>query len=150
MADILNTQNNMHKLFSTAPILLTAGLTFIRIIVGLFLIYHGWEVFDKDKINEYITWDVFKSSSSPSVMVYLGKGSELVAGFLLFFGLLTRVAAIIMVLTFLYISFFVGHGKIWYEDQYPFLFALFGCLFFFTGPGPLSIDQLIFMRTKHG
>ena len=138
----------MYKLFSTAPVLLPAGLTFIRIIIGFFLMYHGWEVFDKDKMNEYAAWDVFKGSSSPSVMVYLGKASELIAGFLLFCGLLTRVAAIIMILTFLYISFFVGHGKIWYDDQYPFLFALFGLFFFFTGPGKWSLDNLIFRSSK--
>jgi putative oxidoreductase len=138
----------MYKLFSINPILPKSGLTVIRIIVGLFLIYHGWEVFDKNKINEYITWDVFKRSSSPSLMVYIGKTSELVGGFLLLTGLFTRLACVIIILTFLYISFFVGHGKIWYEDQYPFLFVLLALVFFFTGPGILSIDQFILMRTN--
>jgi putative oxidoreductase len=36
----------------------------------------------------------------------------------------------------------VGHGRFWYEDQHPFLFALFGVLFFFTGPGAWSLDAL--------
>jgi uncharacterized membrane protein YphA (DoxX/SURF4 family) len=64
-------------------------------------------------------------------MAYLGKTAELVAGFLLAIGLFTRIAAVMIIGTFIYIPFFVGNGKILYEDQYPFLFALFGCVFFF-------------------
>ncbi len=138
----------MNKLFSTNPILPKSGLTVIRIIVGCFLVYHGWEVFDKNKMNEYIAWDVFKGSSSPSFMVYIGKSAELVAGFLLAIGLFSRIACIIIIGTFIYISCFVGHGKIWYEDQYPFLFALLGCVFFFTGPGKWSVDNLIVRSSK--
>jgi putative oxidoreductase len=138
----------MNKLFSTSPILPKGGLTIIRIIIGCFLIYHGWEVFDKDKMNEYAKWDIFKNASSPLFKVYAGKTAELIAGFLLAIGLFTRVACLIIVGTFIYIPFFVGSGKIWYEDQYPFLFALFGLLFFFNGPGKYSIDHVLFDKNK--
>jgi putative oxidoreductase len=138
----------MNKLFSTDPILAKSGLTIIRIIIGCFLIYHGWEVFDKNKMNEYMAWDVFKSSSSPSFMAYLGRTAEVVAGFLLAIGLFARIASIIIIGTFIYIPFFVGNGKIWYDDQNPFLFALFGCVFFFTGPGKWSIDNLLFRKDQ--
>jgi len=134
----------MNKLLSTNPVMTTGGLTAIRIIIGCFLIYHGWEVFDKTKMDEYSTWDVFKKSSSPALMAYLGKTAELVAGFLLVTGLFTRIACVIIIGTFIYIPFFVGSGKIWYEDQYPFLFALFGFVFFFAGPGKYSADHVLF------
>jgi putative oxidoreductase len=134
----------MNKLFSTSPVLPMSGLALIRIIIGCFLMYHGWEVFDKAKMDEYSAWDVFKNSSSPSFMAYLGKTMELTAGFLLATGLFTRIASIIIIGTFIYIPFFLGNGKIWYEDQYPFLFALFGFVFFFAGPGKYSIDHVLF------
>ena len=134
----------MNKFFSPAPVFQTAGLTLIRITVGLFLIYHGSEVFDNTKMNEYIAWDIFKNSSSPSLIVYMGKAAELVAGFLLVIGLITRIACLIIIGTFIYIAFFVGHGKIWYDDQYPFLFILLGMVFFFTGPGKWSLNQKLF------
>ena len=134
----------MKKLLSTNPVMAAGGLTVIRIIIGCFLIYHGWEVFDKTKMDEYSAWDVFKKSSSPALMAYLGKTAELVAGFLLVTGLFTRVACVIIIGTFSYIPFFVGSGKIWYEDQYPFLFALFGFVFFFAGPGKWSVDHILF------
>jgi putative oxidoreductase len=46
----------------------------------------------------------------------------------------------------LYITFIVGGGKFWYEDQHPFMFALFGLLFLFTGPGAFNLDEVIFKK----
>lgn len=132
----------MKKFFSTEGIFQDEGLAIVRVVVGLFLVYHGWEVFDATKMKEYATWDVFKQTFSSSFLVYLGKGSELLAGFLLTIGLLTRLACLIIIGTMLYITFFVGHGKFWYEDQHPFLFVLLALVFFFTGPSKWSLDAL--------
>lgn len=134
----------MNKLFSTNPFFLMGGMAVIRIVIGCFLIYHGSEVFDKNKMNDYAAYDVFRNSLSPALMAYIGKTAELTAGLLLLIGLFTRIAAIIIISTFIYIPFFVGNGKIWYEDQYPFLFALFGFVFFFAGPGKWSVDHILF------
>jgi len=138
----------MKNFLSPSPIWQTSGLALIRIIVGVFMIYHGKEVFDSHQIHEYAKWDVFKNSSSALFMVYMGKGSELVAGIMLAIGCFTRLGSVILILTMLYISLFVGNGKIWYEDQYPFLFALLGLVFFFSGPGKWSIDNLLFNQKK--
>jgi len=134
----------MNKFFSASPLWQSQGLSIIRIIVGFFLIYHGSEIFDVSIMNEYIKRDVFKNTSSPSAIVYMGKAAELVAGFLLFIGWLTRLASVVIMITFLYVSLFVGNGKIWYEDQHPFLFVLLAFVFFFAGPGKWSIDNLLF------
>lgn len=139
-------QADMKKLFSADPLWPDSGLAFVRIIVGLFMAYHGWEVFDSAKMKEYVTWDSFKGYSSPAAMVYLGKIAELVAGILLTVGFFTRLASLVLIFTMLYIAFFVGHGKVWYEDQHPFLFVLLGMVFFFRGPGRLSVDQVLFRR----
>jgi len=133
----------MKNFFSPSPLWQQSGLGCIRIIVGIFMIYHGSEVFDPEKMKMYTTWDIFKNSSG-SVMVYMGKSAELLAGIMLALGCFTRIGSVMLILTMLYLSFFVGHGKIWYEDQYPFLFALLGLVFFFTGPGKWSIDNLLF------
>ena len=138
----------MNKLFSPSPLWPEAGLAFVRIVVGLFMVYHGWEVFDEEKMKEYLTWDSFKGFSSPAFMVYMGKIAELVAGIMLAIGFLTRLGAFFLVCTMLYVSFFVGHGKVWYEDQHPFLFVLLGMVFFFTGSGKYSVDHLLFKHSK--
>ncbi|ADB37034.1 DoxX family protein [Spirosoma linguale] len=133
----------MKRLFTTEAILLDTGLALVRIIVGLFLLYHGWEVFDAAKMKEYASWDVFRQASSPIFMVYLGKGSEFLTGILLTMGLLTRIGCLIVIGTMVYIAFCIGNGKIWYEDQHPFLFVLLALVFLFTGPGKWSVDALL-------
>ena len=121
-----------------------SGLTFIRIVVGLFLVYHGWEIFDAAKIEEYAQWDAIKKFSSPLIIAYFGKCSELVAGILLTLGLFTRFACLITAGTMLYITFFIGNGRIWYEEQHPFLFVLLALVFIFTGGGKYSLDAKLF------
>lgn len=138
----------MKKLFSPSPLWPDSGLAFIRIIVGSFMIYHGWEVFNAEKMKPYFDWDAFKGFSSPVFIVYFGKTAELVAGIFLTIGLFTRLASLVLIFTMLYVSFFVGHGKVWYEDQHPFMFVLLGLLFFFMGPGKLSVDQLLFKNKR--
>ena len=127
--------------FSADPIWANQILGLIRIIVGLFMIYHGWEVFDKELMEGYVTRDVFKEVSSARFLVYLGKGAELVGGILLTIGFLTRIACIILAVTMLYITFVMGQGVIWYGDQHPFLFVLLAVIFFFVGPGSFSVDK---------
>lgn len=143
------------KLFSYAPLWRRQGLSIVRMIMGLLVFYHGFEVFNSEIMKTYLAWDSFKGYSSPAFIVYTGKTIELVAGFLLAIGFITRFASIVIMGTMLYITFFVGHGKFWYEDQHPFLFVLLALVFFFNGPGRWSIDYVVFYkrgsnRSSHG
>jgi putative oxidoreductase len=133
----------MNRIFSAEPVFRQQGIGIIRIIVGLMMAYHGWEVFDSATMRGYAVWDQFKGGPSPLLMVYLGKGTELLIGVLLTLGWFTRLASLLLMATMLYIIFFVGHGKIWYEDQHPFLFVLLGVVFVVAGPGAWSIDSAI-------
>ncbi len=131
----------MNKLLSPAPVWPESGLAFVRIVVGIFMVLHGFEIFDRELMKSYLTW-----MSAPLSMIYIGKAAELIAGILLTIGLFTRLASIILTGTMLYISLFVGKGRIWYEDQHPFMFVLFGILFFFLGAGRFSVDYLLFKK----
>ncbi len=139
----------MKQLFSFSPIWHNQGVAIVRVIVGAMMIYHGWEIFNTTKMNEYAVWDSFKKYSAPLMMVYIGKATELLAGILLLLGLFTRLAALFLIFTMLYIAFFVGEGRIWYEEQHPFLFVLLGAVFFFTGGGKWSFDYLFFGSNKY-
>jgi putative oxidoreductase len=117
------------------------GTAIVRVITGLLLAYHGFEVFDAKLMKDYAQWDMFKDLPIGLVLVYLGKGAEFVAGILLALGLFTKLASVITIITMLGIMFFVGHGKFWYEDQHPFLFVLLALIFLFNGGGRWSIDE---------
>lgn len=137
----------MNRFFSPLPLLGDRGIAIVRIIFGLLLVYHGLEVFDPALMNGYAEWDLFKGPAA-KLMVYAGKSSELVAGIFLLLGLFTRPSSILVIATFMYITFFIGKGKFWYEDQHPFMFVLLGLLFLFSGPGAWSLDALIFKKKE--
>ncbi|MBY0434628.1 MAG: DoxX family protein [Cyclobacteriaceae bacterium] len=123
-----------------------SGIAIVRIAVGFFMVYHGKEVFDSTKIQEYGKWMGDIHLPFPLLMAYLGKGSEFVGGILLMFGFLTRIGALMIVVTMTIICFRVGEGRFLMEDQHPFMFALISLLFVFSGGGPFSLDAKVFNR----
>ncbi len=129
---------------SFSPTVLSLGFAAVRIITGLLMVYHGWEVFDADKIEGYRQWLSDIKFPVPKLMAFAGKGAEFVGGLLLMAGLFTRLAALAIAITMLVVCFFMGHGRIFTDDQHPFLFFLLAALFFFTGAGKWSLDGLIF------
>ena len=138
----------MQGFFSAKGLAREGGLTFLRLLVGLFLVYHGWELFDAAKIKEYAAWDLFHHFTWAPLLVRSGKGAELAGGLLLAAGLFTRAACLLIVVTMLFITFVIGTGKIWYEDQYPFLFAVLAMVYFFNGPGRYSLDHHLFEKVQ--
>ena len=137
----------MKNFFSPYPLWQTTGLTLVRCVVGVFLIYHGCEIFNEAIINKYLQWAQFKNSNG-KFLVYSGKSAELISGILFVLGLFTRIACLLIIGVMCYITFFLGKGIIWYDDQHPFLFVLLALVFFFTGPGNFSLDKMIFNNKK--
>ena len=134
----------MRRFFSTSPYWPGGILAAVRIITGLLMIYHGYEVFDDEKMKVYFGWDVFQKLPAPVLMIFIGKIVELVAGILLVIGLFTRIGALLLLFVMIYITFFIGHGKFWYEDQHPFLLILLSLIFLFIGGGKFSLDNILF------
>ncbi len=133
----------MNRFLSAQPLWPQSGLAVVRIITGLFLIYHGWELFSVVKMNEYLQWEQFRNDLG-KYMTYAGKAAELIAGILLVLGLFTRIACMLTAGVMLFIAFKLGNGVVWYNDQHPFLFVLIAVLFFCAGPGGWSLDAKIF------
>lgn len=125
------------------------GITVIRVITGLFLAYHGWEVFDGKLMGDSAKWLTDLHFPKPALMAYLGKSTEFITGILITIGLLTRLAVWPVIVLMLTIIFGMGHGKIFYEDQHPFMFILVALVLFFNGPGRYSADQYLFGSNKH-
>ncbi len=139
----------MHNSFYAAsPYRLDFGLALVRMITGTLMIYHGLELFDADKLKGYTQWLTDLKFPAPALMAYLGKGAEFAGGILLAAGLFTRFAALLIAITMLVVTFFMGSGKLFTDDQHPFLFVLLGAVFFFTGPGQWSLDHVFFTHKK--
>ena len=117
------------------------GLFFIRVLTGLMMFYHGLEVFKPDTMNSYLEWEVIKKLPFPVLMTYTGKVIELLTGICIALGLFTRIAALLMTGNMLFICFYIGNGKFWYEDQHAFLFAVLALVFCFAGPVKYSLDN---------
>lgn len=125
------------------------GIALVRIITGILLVKQGWEMFDAEKMKMYTGWFVERNYSGPAVWAYAGKAGEMLAGIGFTLGIFTRLASVAAISAFTGIIFILGDkGKIFEGDQYPFLFILLAFVFFFTGPGALSVDGLIFKRNK--
>lgn len=135
----------MKQFFSPSPIYGQQGLAIVRMALGALMIYHGIEVFNSGLMKSYMEWESFRGANA-AMLVYAGKSSELLAGISIFFGLATRFGALLTMGTLSYVTFVVGQGRFWYEDQHPFMFVLFGLLLLFTGPGSWSLDGILFKR----
>jgi putative oxidoreductase len=139
----------MNNFFSPSPIMQNHGITLVRIITGVLLIYHGWETFDAEKMKTYTGWFVERKYSGAAAWAYAGKIAELLAGIGFLLGLFTRLASLAAIAAFAGIIFILGDkGKIFQGDQHPFLFILLSLIFLFTGPGALSLDGMMFKKNR--
>jgi putative oxidoreductase len=131
----------MDWLLSSKPIS-DKGIAFVRIIVGVLLIIHGTQVFYTKEMQDYGPWLSELGVPFPLFSAYAGKLVELLGGVCLVIGLFTRLACILLMLTFLFISIVMGDGKILTDAQHAFVFFLFALLFFFCGDSGYSIKKL--------
>jgi len=138
----------MVNLSNQSPGVWFDGIALVRIMVGVMLIVHGWQLFESHDMNVFSDLLFNMSMPFPEAMAYTGKLVELAGGFFLILGLFTRLMTALLFMTFIFITFVMGEGKIFGENQLPFLFALMSLLFFFTGAGRLSIDYILFINRK--
>jgi putative oxidoreductase len=139
--------NFLHDIILAKPLkFYDTVMIIIRVITGLLLIYHGFEMFNPKLIEDYAKWEQIKNLPAPLFLSYLGKGSEFVCGIMFVLGFLTRIASLILILVMSFIVFIIGNGIFWYNDQHPFLFILIGIIYFFYGGGKNSLDRIIFKK----
>lgn len=124
------------------------GIALVRIAVGVMLIFHGWQLFERHDMNVFGDLLFNMAMPFPEAMAYTGKIVELTGGVFMILGLFTRLVTAILFLTFMVITFAVGEGKIFSDNQLPFLYAMVCLTFFFAGAGRISIDFILFMNRK--
>lgn len=113
----------------------------VRVIVGVLLIIHGTQVFQTNEMSDYGPWLSDLGVPFPLASAYAGKLIELLGGICLVTGLFLRVACLMLMATFLFISVVMGGGKILTDAQHAFVFFLFSLLFLFCGDSGYSIRR---------
>ena len=124
------------------------GIALVRIMVGIMLIIRGWGLFENQELSNVS--DLLFNMSIPfqEAMSFTTKLVELTGGILLILGLFTRLITAVLFLSFMFLTFVMGEGKVFAENQLSFLFAITALVFFFAGAGRLSIDYILFINRK--
>ncbi|RFS21900.1 DoxX family protein [Chitinophaga silvatica] len=132
----------------TAKVNAENWLILIRIIAGLLIMVHGMGTFNPIHMKGNIDWLTDLHFPAPTFMAYLGKGSEFIGGILLILGLLTRFAATVLVINMSVITFIMGSGKIFTEDQPPFLLLILFVYLLIMGGGNYSLDKILLDKSS--
>lgn len=135
------------KMLYTSGGLWDAGAVILRVVAGLIIFKYGLEIFSADKMKGYTDWLTDLNFPAPAAMAYTGKVCELAGGFLMTLGLLTRIAAIPLIVTMSVIGFIMGEPEFLAADGSILLLLIF-FHFLLTGPGKFSVDHLLFSKGK--
>ncbi len=122
-----------------------AGPLAVRIVVGWVFLWSGWEKLQilPTMVKRFAEWGI----PAPEIMAPFASGVELVGGILLLVGLLTRFAAVPMMIVMLVAIVSAKSGDVdsletllgFEEVSYFVMFAWLAI----AGPGPVSVDHFV-------
>lgn len=129
------------------------ALLILRVVVGCAFVMHGWP-----KIQDPLNW-MGEDAGVPGVFQLLAAVAEFVGGMALIAGLLTPLAALGLAVTMV-----VAIGMVHLAQGHPFVnpggpsyelaaaYLAVAIAILLTGPGKLSVDAIVFGRSKsrHG
>lgn len=133
----------MKRLFSTrySENGMSFALLILRIAAGGLIMTHGYSklVSFASKSSTFADPYHIGHSTSLALVVF----AEFFCGALIVMGLLTRLAAVPLIITMATVVFSVNHGKLTGNGELPVLFLACFITLLFAGPGKVSIDRLI-------
>ena len=120
------------------------GLLLARIATGVFLVEGVWDnVTSSARMAEFVAFMRANGFVAPELLAPFSVSTQLAAGLLLVFGLLTRWAGLILVGTFL-VALWMVHWEQSLREWWPALaLVALGFLFATRGAGRLSLDRLL-------
>jgi putative oxidoreductase len=125
------------------------GILLVRVMTGLIILHYGLELFNPSKMSGYQQWLTDIHFPMPLGMARLGKATELAGGGLLMIGLFTRLISIPLIITMSVVTFIMGKGNIFADEQLPFLLMLLCLVFLSAGAGIWSLDYLLFDKKRN-
>ena len=122
-----------------------AGLACMRVIVFLLLAFlHGMGKVPPQE--GFVGMVGGLGFPAPEAFAWLAAAAEFGGGILLAIGLLTRPAALLVFVHFLFVIFVAHAGDGLSDRELPIIFAVTALLFLLSGPGRYSVDHLIGRR----
>ena len=117
------------------------SLFLLRLAGGGLMIKHGFDklIHFNDKVRTFSDPLHIGSTLSLSLVIF----AEFFCATLIVFGLLTRLAAIPLVICFSIVLFVIHRGEVWGEGESAALFLAVYLALLFTGPGKFSLDRLL-------
>lgn len=112
------------------------GITIVRVLTGWLIFRYSWELFNIGGLIDFLTDVKFPF---PVFSAYAAKIIELLGGLLLILGLFTKWITPLLAITMLGVIYTIHKGN-FYEGEHPLLFLLLFAVFFFNGPGKISLD----------
>lgn len=124
-----------------------AGLVILRVFVGFAMLYlHGWAKMFGGGLEQVTGFVASLGIPAPATMAFLSAAAESFGAILLALGLLTRPAALILVLN-MTVAVIMAHGSDGFAGQELGWLYLVPALFFvLKGAGRWSLDALIDTR----
>lgn len=122
------------------------GLLLLRLVVGFFMLTHGWaKLLNFSELKEVFPPMLGMSSTlALSLMVF----AEFFASIALIFGFLTRLASIPLIIGLGVASFVAHAGDPFAARELALLYFSIYVIILIAGPGRYSLDSLIFNRKK--
>ena len=131
-----------NKILSLQPLNSDVAALLLRLIFGGLFFYHGCQ--KVIHYNEYLSF--FKDiigigiKLSYNLLIF----AELVCGFFVAIGFLTRIT-VIPIFIAMAVAFFIAHAKnAFMVKELAFLFLLLSIVIFVLGSGRFSLDRLLF------
>jgi putative oxidoreductase len=134
----------MKRLFSTRYSEFSFNLSMLLLRAGtgiLLFAFHGLPKLQKFEERKDTFSDPLGIGHTPSLVLVIF--AEVFCALLIVMGMLTRVAAFVLVVLFSVIIFMAHKGKPWNESELALLFLLAAIAVLFCGPGKWSLDKLI-------
>lgn len=130
-----------NRITGYTPLNADLAILLFRLILGGIFVYHGYtKVLAYNTIAPHFP-DLIGIGGKTSFLLVIF--AELICGFLIAIGLLTRLAVIPILITMI-VAFFMAHAKDAFAmKEIPFIYLLMCLPIFIAGSGRYSVDRMI-------
>lgn len=123
----------------------STALLILRVAAGLFMLTHGWGKFQmliSDGPNLFPSVLGMGATASLTLAVLV----EFLASILLIFGLVTRLSALLLLITMLVAALIIHSADPFSVKELPLMYSTIYLVIFYLGAGKYSLDRLLFKK----